>query len=646
MKNLSQRYFKTNFKFFFGIVFVFLFCSPLLTSCSFLQVKKDVEFIHNSSVLVGNISISPDEKSPVVVIAYTKHWRKIKIAHYTVLHEPGSYELLVPKGNYHIFAFADKNGNLVYDKGEPSGYFGQPDTVSAPAGGVISCLDFVISNKKDPVIDFPIGASVPPKKCGKVHSTLAGAVVNLDDEIFSESYGAKGYWDGVDFFKEVGGNIYFLEKYDPTKIPILFVHGAKGSPQNWKYFVDNMDRTRYQPWFFYYPSGASLKSMAHLLSKKLWDLQIKYHFDRLYITAHSMGGMVVRSFLLDHGKNHPYIKLFVSISTPWGGEKLADLGVNYSPAVIPSWLDMQPEGDFIKSMFREKLASNIDYYLLFGYRGSHNLLRPNNDGTVTLASQLDLRAQSEAKATYGFNEDHTSILTSKELLNQYKAILAATDKSFSVNSHRQGGNLKVRFSFETPDTVPKPQVFLLLKPDGDKGDKKILFLNSGDSGREFGAIPPGKYTARLVAEAFRAEPIKLPLSIESGMTSSINFVLKPQGMLSGYIGAVLKPGENTAGMYRSPDSEVSVESIIVEGDGIRRSLSPSKESIVDFFDLYFADTDFFQKGIFSFLDLPKGEYKLTIKADGYLPYTMSRRIVPGEFVNSRPIILTPLNSSD
>ena len=104
----------------------------------------------------------------------------------------------------------------------------------------------------------------------------------------------------MDFFKEVGGNIYFLDEYDAAKTPILFIHGAAGSPQDWKYFVEHLDGRRYQPWIFYYPSGASLDSMSYLLYWKLGNLQRRYHFNRLYQAAHSMGGLVARSFLANY----------------------------------------------------------------------------------------------------------------------------------------------------------------------------------------------------------------------------------------------------------------------------------------------------------------------------------------------------------
>jgi pimeloyl-ACP methyl ester carboxylesterase len=42
--------------------------------------------------------------------------------------------------------------------------------------------------------------------------------------------------------------------------------------------------------------------------------------DRLNVTAHCMGGLVVRTLLLNHGDQLPQVKLFVSLSTPWVGE--------------------------------------------------------------------------------------------------------------------------------------------------------------------------------------------------------------------------------------------------------------------------------------------------------------------------------------
>lgn len=196
---------------------------------------------------------------------------------------------MIAKGNYNVFAFWDKNSNLIYDAGEPAGQFGDPKMVTAPAGGVVGESNIDIPEKTQ-TIDIPSGFKISSVKPKKLHSRLAGAIIDLDDERFSEENGRKGYWEGVSFFKEFGVNIFFLEEYDPQKIPILFIHGATGTPKGWKHFVETIDRTLFQPWFFYYPSGARIQSMSYLLLWKLQNLQNKYHFKQLYITAHSMGG--------------------------------------------------------------------------------------------------------------------------------------------------------------------------------------------------------------------------------------------------------------------------------------------------------------------------------------------------------------------
>ncbi len=248
---------------------------------------------------------------------------------------------------------------------------------------------------------------------------------DLDGEVFSATRGKRGYWSPRRFFHELGAGLYSLEDYDPAKTPILFVHGAAGSPQDWRYFVAHIDRARYQPWFFYYPSGAPVSAMSDLLYRRLLEAEERYHPSKLYITAHSQGGLVVRSMLGEHGDSLPWVKLFISISTPWGGERLARVGVRFSPVVVPSWNDLCPQGPFLQALFARPLPSWVDFYLLFSHRGSRSIARPNNDGTVTLTSLLRPEAQAEAKRIYGFDESHTGILSSQAVLARYNAVLRA-----------------------------------------------------------------------------------------------------------------------------------------------------------------------------------------------------------------------------
>jgi len=255
-----------------------------------VKLKQEVNQGQASTILVGRISTDFPGNGPIVVAAYAMNQGNRAVEHYSILHDYGEYELMVRKGNYSVFAYWDKNSNLIYDAGEPAGEYGDQKMVSAPAGGVVPEINIAITEKVK-TIDVPFGFEISSVKPGKLHSRLAGATIDLDDELFSEENGIKGFWEPASFFKEFGGNIYFLEEYDPEKIPMLFIHGAADTPRSWKYFIDNIDRTRFQPWLFFGPSGTRIQSAAHLLSWKLGNLQIKYNFDQLYITAHSMGGV-------------------------------------------------------------------------------------------------------------------------------------------------------------------------------------------------------------------------------------------------------------------------------------------------------------------------------------------------------------------
>src|SRR5262249_26879527 len=148
-----------------------------------------------------------------------------------------------------------------------------------------------------------------------------GEVAPLDDERFSPEIGQEGMWAPFDFTANVGGGVYFLEPYDSARIPVLFVSGIGGNPRQWGSFVDALDKRRYQAWFFLYPSGARLFNTARLLDACIGSLHRRYGFERLFVTAHSMGGLVARGFIRENQSDpkNRYLRLFVSVATPWNG---------------------------------------------------------------------------------------------------------------------------------------------------------------------------------------------------------------------------------------------------------------------------------------------------------------------------------------
>jgi pimeloyl-ACP methyl ester carboxylesterase len=622
---------------------LFILCF-VAAGCTLAKLKEEVSESLASTVLVGQVASAIPEKGVIVVAAYSLKDGVRQIAHYTVLHEAGEYELMVAAGNYYVCAYWDQNSNLVYDAGEPAGQYGEPKLVAAPTGGVVLEINFGITEKGRP-IDLPPGFEISPDKPRTLKSRQAGAVVGLNDERFTAENGTKGFWEPIDFFKKIGGNIYFLEEYDPEKIPILFIHGATGTPKGWEYFVNNLDRKRFQPWLFYYPTGSRLKGMSYLLFWKLHNLQIKYKFDTLFITAHSMGGLVARSFIMDYGRYAPYVKIFISLATPWGGARMAEYGVKQSPAVIPSWIDMQPEGEFLQSLYRDKLPPTVSFYMFTGHRGSRNPFRSNNDGTITLASLMDLRPQAEAKMNYAFNEDHVSIVNSPAVLAQYNTIINAFATDAGANQ-LAGGYLKIDFTYDYPSEGSRPRPILILLPDGHGAAATKIHLSLDDSGRRLGPFPIGAYTANLMASAVKPDKHHVPVSIESKGTHGLKFSFTPDGMIYGHVAVAQNAEDRPAGMpaeqYLPGSRKVTIQMVTLKGAGIERILHSAEGENLNSYADFLSSTDFCSKNYFHFFGLPAGEYEVKIAAKGFNPSLKTYVVTPGRPATTRVTEMVPI----
>ena len=297
---------------------------------------------------------------------------------------------------------------------------------------------------------------------------------------------------------------------------------------------------------------------------------------------------------------------------------------------------MQPGSEFINSIFRKKIPSAVDYYLFFGHKGNRNILRPNNDKAVTLASQLDQRSQRDAKMVYGFNEDHVSILSSKQVISQYNAILADIYQKSKASDTIPGNRLLVDFSFDFPKELPRPSPALYLRPVDKKGAETWIYLSPEDTGREHGPFPSGNYEVSIIAPAFVPEPVSIPISIEEGTVPRAQFSMKPVGYLRGYVAKNEQPYMQ-AGKDRQPDTEIEIQSITLRGNGIYRTLTPLQKEI-SYSELYpehyLSETDFTSQGTFFFFRLPVGKYELTINAKGYEPYSETCDVRPGQYQNT------------
>ena len=195
-----------------------------------------------------------------------------------------------------------------------------------------------------------------------------------------------------------------------------------------------MDRRRFQPWVSYYPSGIYLAGVAQHSNQLLDRLRLIHPYRQLFVLAHSMGGLLSRELILKRHESSASanIPLFISISSPWNGDESARLGVEHSPAVIDTWLDMAPDSSFLTKLFyvdaeqkkdRRVLPSTVKHHLLFGFNRNELIPGKSGDGTVTVASQLRPEAQSDAARIYGFDATQVGILENPDVSALLNAIL-------------------------------------------------------------------------------------------------------------------------------------------------------------------------------------------------------------------------------
>ena len=404
----------------------------LASGCGFRTLKRDIAVVGKASdepaAIYGRVATRGAVSGPLVVAVHDVATGRI--AALSSLARPGEFFFALPTGTYQVAAFEDRNRDLTYQAGEePAALFGPPtDLVLRPGEHRID-LELVVDPKGAGRIPFAITALAAGGKDLAFHPDLQlGMITTIDDPRFSDENAKLGLWNPVQFLSQAGAGVYFLEAYDPKKIPVLFVHGAMGHPGNWKHLVGTLDRSRFQPWLVYYPTAPHLDRIARGLVRTLGALQVKYGFSRLILVAHSMGGLVTRAAVNDAvasatGARVVRLPAFVSISSPWNGHAGAELGVKYAPVVAPSWEDMAPDSPFLRQLPETALPPECEYSLFFSYRGGSDFSKEANDGTVTVASELSMPIQRQAAHVMGFNEGHTSILESDDVAAHLNATL-------------------------------------------------------------------------------------------------------------------------------------------------------------------------------------------------------------------------------
>jgi pimeloyl-ACP methyl ester carboxylesterase len=407
-----------------GRITIVLLMAVMIHGCSFKRLEKDLAEQQSLSVIEGMVSLDQfTTADPIIIGLVSTDTPHPSLVNHRVLRKPGSFSFKAPPGNYRILAFLDANNDQKYQESEFVSNFIR---IELDKVGVTYQTHIVIKDRT--VIHLQQEAKALQSKIQmKKHTrqVIPGTLIALNSDIFSEENISMGLWQPLQFSKKVAFGLFFLEKYDPDKIPILFVHGVSGSPTQFTEIIASLDRKVYQPFVLYYPSGFSISTIGKALKFAVDEAQVRYGFSEMNIIAHSMGGLVTRSFINQFAQSEASYTIpnYITISTPWGGHDAASMGLKYAPAIIPVWHDIVPGSTFLNDLCQTGLPENTPHYLFFGYQGSSRFAGGNSDGVVSIASQLHMPVQEQAALVRGYNETHTSILKNANLQTLINTIL-------------------------------------------------------------------------------------------------------------------------------------------------------------------------------------------------------------------------------
>lgn len=404
-----------------------LACLSILSGCSNLaRLAADIRETGDRLRVISGRIVSPVCKDCEVIVVVTGDDQGQEVHNYRVFERPGNFRVAALRDSKFLIAFQDMNRDFAYQADEPAVWHDLSG--SGIDAGDVAGVELYLPG--------PTDRPVPPalkrlfdlrgSTLGKI-DVQVGNVLALDDERFSQQSASMGMWEPIGFMKSGRAGIFFLEPYDPARIPVLFVHGINGSPRNFTKMIQGLDARKFQAWVLNYPSGLDLRALGDGLVGLLAELRHRYGFNTLHYVAHSMGGLMVREYMAEcvRAKTCDYAGNFVSISTPFGGVASTALWIDYARVVMPVWRNLVPDGPFLKDLLISPLPPGVRHTMMVTYRNASRLSRDSGDGVIPLESQLRREAQRQATVIRGFNEDHIGVLQSMETIEELNQALLA-----------------------------------------------------------------------------------------------------------------------------------------------------------------------------------------------------------------------------
>src|SRR5437763_6042029 len=269
--------------------------------------------------------------------------------------------------------------------------------------------------------------------------------------------GLMGALRSAHYEKKTG--LYFLQPYDPDRIPVVFVHGLISTRFDWVKTINGLQadpeiRKRYQFWVFAYPTGNPVLYSALRLREELAKVDELYPDHKGYVlVGHSMGGLLSQAQVTSIRradweqtlgepamqifatlkpadlvakattfKANPRIKRVVFICTPHRGSKMASGGIGAFaiklislPVDLVTSIKSEIPEETLRKMNNGRLPNSVSnlapdapylavlnkqsiqvpYHSIIGNRGRPGPLADSSDGVVPYWSSHLNGAKSE-----------------------------------------------------------------------------------------------------------------------------------------------------------------------------------------------------------------------------------------------------------
>lgn len=326
------------------------------------------------------------------------------------------YALNLPDGAYRLVVLCDQNSDGQVERAEAIADIPVRIERASSADGVIGPVDLDIAAM--PVrgaVAWPGAAVRLPDQPVRAESLFfpKGTLRSLDDPLFDARFATLGLYQPATFMERAPMLFYALEEDSGYKVPVVFVHGIEGSARQFAPMVAALDRSRYQAWFFHYPSGTDLTQLSSIFHRIFLSGRVIPRPEvPMVIVAHSMGGLIVRDALnrMSGGERENTVGALITIASPLGGHPAAAAS-HRAPVRIPSWANLDPQSPFIRQLHRRPLPSACAYTLYYTFGDTDPEDREQaTDGVVPLSAQLAPAAVGESRARRGYADGHVDVL--------------------------------------------------------------------------------------------------------------------------------------------------------------------------------------------------------------------------------------------